>query len=215
MSAFTNECWRLVGRQNAVDPAGLEELFQTFEMEREQRAKLDALHQDTLNEMAGVYNELHAANKDLERFRDRETVHIPPLLTAVLEHLRFPDAQSAQNKALLRDRAERAQQFKVARGSVSTETGNALAELEKQRAHNGVLATRIEALEKELYEQITAFKLGEIDRARKVSAATAELETQRDQNAELRRTASEMLADIRYRETERAELVRIRAANKE
>jgi len=215
MSAFTNECWRLAGRQNAVDPKGLEELFQTFEMERERLAKLEALHKDALGEMASVYNELHVARKDLELFQNRESVHIQPLLTAMLEHLRFPDAPSAQGKAVLRERVERAQQFKVARGSAFTETGDAMAELEKKRGENGMLAARVEALEKELHEQVVARQLDESTSAKRLSALTADLEGVRGANAVLRKAVSDLENDIRHRELERAELVRVTAANRE
>jgi septal ring factor EnvC (AmiA/AmiB activator) len=213
MSAFTNECWMVVGRHNAVNPKGVEELFQTWEMEREQLAQLDAKHRETLDEMIGVYSELRTARKDLERFQQREALHIQPLFTAMLEHLRFPGVPSPETKATLRDRAERAQQFKVARGSVFTETSDAMAELEKQRAENAALAARTEALEKELFQQVEGFRQDEDDRAKKVSTLTAELEAERDGSVSLRKTISELQESVRRLETERAELVRIKAAN--
>jgi hypothetical protein len=209
-SVFTNECWRLVG-DSAANPEGLQAIFQEHEALRERLAQFDTMHKGVIVELERANIEVQRLRKDLGNFRERETVHIRPLLTALMQHLLYPG--EGESPVGLRARIERTRAFKVDAGLDKEAPAGLLEELEKQRREYAALAERNKSLEEEIQRRIAAAQQPD-EKDRELAKAMAMLEEAQEAAAAAKRDSLEAVDRARSLEGASTQYYRVRVANK-
>jgi hypothetical protein len=156
MSFFVDECWRLVG-SDAFNPRELDNKFKELERLRNEVGKWDqerlALTNEIsawelkvaqlktevqyLRETAKASKELSASNQaaseELRSFREREELHIRPMLTAFAAYLQSPEDPNTESALSLIGRLSKVRAYKVSPNVRNDTVVRALEELEKLR----------------------------------------------------------------------------------
>jgi hypothetical protein len=209
-SAFVNECWRYVGSSPA-NPQALDELFQEHENLRERARDLDAMRKSVVDELEGATVEIQRLRKDLENFRERETIHIRPLLTALMQHLLYPS--QGENPVGLRNRIERARAFKVDTGVDKEASKGLLEELEASRRQTAEIAARNKSLEEEMARQRAATQQPD-EKDRQIAEALVKLEEARQEAATAKQESLDAASYAKSLEGWRTQFYRLTVANK-
>lgn len=221
MSAFIKECWRLVG-PDARDAKALNLLFHELENLRDRATKFDELGTAYADELQRAQSDVKYRRIQLDRYKERESVHIRPMFSAMMAHLLFPTAPDRESVTSLRRRIDLARDFQVEWANPGgLESNN---ELEQTRLENGSLKEQIDALKVQVAElearpvaaeaQLNAAQnglagmLAENDKLKKQLAAAEELvrayKVRLDANFHSRNAASALVNAFREWEAARA-----------